>query len=401
MSIRLNSGTATGLRKNLVYRLCLATLFILACLFLPVRNALAVDWSAFGDDYPSLQCTEAIAVDGDGNVLYTRNASTSMPMASITKVMTAVVALESGLPLDTAYTVSAAVANIGESSIGYAEGEQVTLNELMHGLLIHSGNDAALAIAECVAGSEQAFVDRMNSKAQELGMTGTHFANPHGLDADGHYSTAYDLVALARYAMEFPLIKSIVGSTSITLTVGGQPVTYASTDTMLNSYPGMQGIKTGYTYGAGRAFLGMATRGGTTIYVVILGTESDEQRFAETQTLLDWSFSHYPEKTLLSPSTSAAGYVGCTTRFGWTYATTTATNLTVRNSPFSESTPLTTDVEIGAATATGENVGTIAWFRQDGTLYASRSVYTVGMPLTTHEFGPIVSRVFYEIESLV
>lgn len=341
-------------------------------------SALAGEWSVF-DDSPYVESTEAILVDGDGNVIYAREGETIMSMASVTKTMTAVVALESGVPLDTTYVISQNVLDISAESsvIGYSLGEEVTLNELLHGLLVHSGNDAAMAIAELVAGSVSGFVDMMNAKAAALGLADTHFANPHGLDEYGHYSTPADLVVLGRYAMQIPLFASIVGSPSTTVTVAGEPVEFASTDALLNSYPGMRGIKTGYTYGAGNAFLGVATRGGQTLYVCVLGAESSATRWADVERLLDWGFSHYAERTVADSSEGSLGYRTYADRFGWYVATETEADGVLRVSPYESG--LTFAKEYvgaeGSLVDLGQHLGQLVWW--DGSSIAlARSVYT-------------------------
>lgn len=378
-----------------------ATIVLAATLlFGPVSLAQAEDWSVFGDDYPSISATEAMVVDGDGNMLYSRDSDVRMSMASTTKIMTAVVALESGIPLDTVYTVTDSVLALDPASsiVGYAPGQQVTLEELLRALLVHSGNDAALAIGECVAGSEQAFVAMMNAKAMELGLINTHYSNPHGLDQENHYSTAADLITLGRYAMQFPLFASIVGSPATVIDIAGQPTTFASTNELINVYPGMRGIKTGYTYGAGRAFVGVASRGGQTIYLCILGTESNEARWADTEALLNWAFSHYPEESLADADSPVFGYVDFADRFGWVMPTTVGVDVGVRTSPFEFDTELSTTSTVDTAPATpGESVGQIVW-SEDGAIVESRTVTAGDELLEKSSFGPLASTSLYELD---
>lgn len=366
--------------------------------------AYADDWSVFGaDDMPSIVATEAMLVDGDGNMLYSRNGDDRMSMASITKVMTAVVALESGVPLDTEFTITNSVTELDpvSSIVGYQPGERVTLSDMIHGLLVHSGNDAALSIAECVAGSESAFVAMMNSKALELGLVNTHFANPHGLDQEGHYSTAADLIALGRHAMAIPLFASIVGSPSTVIDINGTPTTFASTDELLNVYPGMRGIKTGYTYGAGRAFLGVASRGGQTIYVCVLGNEDNASRWTDVSTLLDWAFAHYPSTTVAETNLPITGYAEFQDRFGWVLPTTVEVDAEVRTSPFVIEPDLTVTVDIDGLAAAGvnEEVGQVSWYEGDG-LVSSRTISTTGTLLEKSSFGPFESSTLYELDRL-
>ncbi len=362
-----------------VFRVVMVCVIAAFCtLFIHVDSAQADDWSAF-DDTPSITSSIALIADGDGNILFSRNSDEITAMASITKLMTAIVALESGYPLDTMCTVSENALDLTwESSVvGYKVGDVVSLNDLLHGLLVHSGNDAAVIIAEAIGGTEENFVDMMNAKAQELGMYDTHFANPHGLDAEGHYTTANDLLILARYAMSFPLIASIVGTSSIDLMVDGTIETYNTTDLLIGIYPGIRGIKTGYTANAGRAFVGLATRGGQSIYVIQIGADSEEQRWIDVNEMLDWAFSHYPEQSLDTPDIASSASISYADHFGWT-VTATLPSASLRISPFvtSESDPeLTIVMPALSIGATSDHIGLIIW-TLDGSIIAARSLDT-------------------------
>lgn len=404
MPTLLEHRTASAFCNTVAFRLfgrLFALLLLTACLVGTIGSpseASAEEWSAFGD-VPYLDSTEAIVVDGNGNVLYTLNANSPMAMASITKVMTAVVALESGVPLDTVFTITDSVTYLDPASsiINCQPGQTMTLWDLLWGLLVHSGNDAAVSIAECVAGSEEAFVDLMNDKAVALGLYDTHFANAHGLDAYGHYSTASDLVKLGRYAMENPVFASIVGSASREILIGYDAVTFDSTDAMLNVYPGMRGIKTGYTGNAGCAFLGTATRGGVTVYFAVLGAYNNDQRWGDVVRLLDWTFAHYSEEQLLSSSGNAMGHRACADHFGWSFSTTIgsdATRLTGGSEPVLEASSSATDDTLAEP---GSAVGTVI-LASDGRVVTARSVQAAGLPQPTQTFGPFVSDIFYGVD---
>lgn len=394
-------STRTLTRREAVRLVAAATLCLPSLLAGAPRTARADDISLYGADAPAISsATEAIAEDAEGNVLFSRNSSERMCMASITKVMTATVALESGVPLDTVYTFTSTALDIDPESsiIGYLVGESATLHELLYGLLVHSGNDAAMGIAECVGGSVDAFVEMMNVKAVALGMADSHFANPHGLDAEGHYSTAADLVVLGRHAMQLPFVRTVVGSPSTTVTLHGELSTFASTDELLNVYPGMRGIKTGYTYGAGRAFLGVASRDGQTVYVVVLGTESNAARWEDVQTLLDWSFDHLATKSLARTGTRPSGRVGFADRFGWSVDTLVTQDADVRLSATGEN-PVT-GVEVNGDTSpslarANSSLAEVIWQEQDGSAVAARTVGTGTSIVGTQTFGPFVSDVFY------
>lgn len=235
----------------------------------------------------------AVITDEVGNVLYSLNPELELPMASITKIMTAMVALDSGIDLDTPCTIHDVYLGEDSQTAGYTESDTPTLRELLRVMLVYSGNDCAENVAINVAGSEEAFVELMNQKAQELGMTHTHFMNPHGMDEEGHYSCAADLAVMGRVALtEYPFIASTVRLRSVTGTVGGYETVFYSTDDLMGSYEGMLGIKTGSVY-AGTAFLGAARRDGVTLYTAVLGCATTSGRFTDTESMLDWAFDTY------------------------------------------------------------------------------------------------------------
>jgi D-alanyl-D-alanine carboxypeptidase (penicillin-binding protein 5/6) len=241
---------------------------------------------------PDVSMAEGAIVDGEGRMLWGRTPTTQRPMASITKIMTAIVALEHTSQNDVVSVPREAVA-VGQSSAGLGVGERLSMQELLQALLVKSGNDAAVTIAIHVGGSQAAFVDMMNAKAKELGLNNTHFANPHGLDAPGHYTTAADLGVLARYAMTKPAFADIVRRTQVTIGKGSRRRTLHTTDTLLGVYQGAMGVKTGNTDGAGYSVVSAASRQGVTLYAIVLGTKSDRQRFLDAKALMDWGFAHY------------------------------------------------------------------------------------------------------------
>lgn len=254
---------------------------------------------------PDVVMVSGELVGADGRVLWARNADQQRAMASITKIMTAVIALETA-PLDQIITVPDISTKVGESSAGLRKGEQLSLQDLLAAMLVKSGNDAAVAIAVGLSGSEEAYVQLMNEKAAALGLEHTHFSNVHGLDGPQHYSTANDLAILARYAMAKPEFRQIVSMKSITIGSGAQQETLQSTNLLLNNYEGAIGIKTGHTNGAGYSMVAAAERGGITLYAVVLGTASDLKRFQMAQALLDWGFIHYRPQKLADEGTVLA-----------------------------------------------------------------------------------------------
>jgi serine-type D-Ala-D-Ala carboxypeptidase (penicillin-binding protein 5/6) len=226
---------------------------------------------------------------GTGEILASQDEHERLPMASITKLMTAIVALEHA-SLDDVATISRRTAAIGESTINLVPGERVTLRDLIRAALIQSANDAANAIAAFVGrGSVDRFVKLMNARARQLGMSDTHFANPDGLDAPGHYSSATDVTKLARVAMNKPFIRETVRLVDATA-AGRQLHTW---NDLLSSFPNLLGVKTGHTDGAGWSQVAAARGGGVTIYATILGGETRDGRNADLAKLLVWGLSRY------------------------------------------------------------------------------------------------------------
>jgi serine-type D-Ala-D-Ala carboxypeptidase (penicillin-binding protein 5/6) len=226
---------------------------------------------------------------GTGEVLASQNERERLPMASITKLMTAVLALEHA-SLDDVATISSRTASVGESTINLRPGERVTLRELIQAALIQSANDAANAIAAFVGrGSVSRFVELMNARAQELGLTDTHFANPDGLDEPDHYSSARDVTKLARVAMNKPFIRETVRLVQAEA-AGRRLHTW---NDLLSTFPNLIGVKTGHTDGAGWSEVAAARRGGVTIYATLLGGATREGRNADLAGLLTWGLTRY------------------------------------------------------------------------------------------------------------
>lgn len=352
---------------------------------------------AASDTYPVLGAANALAVTSDGTVLYDKGADISVPMASTTKIMTAILALESGLPMDTPYTVSKTAQDVQSMTAGFKEGEVTTLGDMLRVMLAYSAGDAAYGIAECVSGSVDSFLALMNQRATELGLTGTKFTSPDGyFDAD-HYSTATDLFVMARHAMQMPLFRSIVGANNQTISLAGVQTSFVSTNWLLNSYPGAQGVKTGYTTGAGYCFVGEASRAGRSVYVVILGDETDQERRADTQALLDYAFSLLPQSPLInSVSLAATGYVSAGYRFGWTALTSPGSSLATRIDP-TELTATTSRVNLGTiASMPGDLTGMLRW-SDASSMQFSRAMTVTNRIYRTCDFGPFTSHLFYQL----
>ncbi|TMD47418.1 MAG: D-alanyl-D-alanine carboxypeptidase [Chloroflexi bacterium] len=242
-------------------------------------------------EVPSIKGRAAIVVDlTAGQVLYQQDQSTRYAEASLTKMMTAMVAADL-TPLDTVITVPDAATQVEPNHMGISAGEKLTVRELLEGMLLDSGNDAAEAIAMGIVDRPK-FIDFMNQKAAALHLRATHFTNPSGLDDADHYSSAYDLAVVgATLLADYPDLRAIVGSKQVSIyaTPLHKAFDPVNIDRLLWTYPGAIGIKPGYTGAAGYCLAAAATRNGRTILVVVLGST---QHFTDAATLLDFGFRH-------------------------------------------------------------------------------------------------------------
>ena len=242
-------------------------------------------------------CAAAILVDEDsGTVLYEKNADARRPIASITKVMTLLLtfeALEAGkISLDDFVPVSEHAYHMGGSQIWLEPGEEMTLNDMLKAICISSANDAAVAVAEYVGGSEPAFAEMMNARAAELGMTNTHFVNACGLDEPEHLSTARDVAVMSReMLLHHTEVRDYCSIWMDTLRGGATQL--VNTNKLLKSYSGITGLKTGTTGKAGVCISASAERDGLRLIAVVLGAASGKERFQAASTLLDYGFSHF------------------------------------------------------------------------------------------------------------
>jgi D-alanyl-D-alanine carboxypeptidase len=241
---------------------------------------------------PEVGAISWILYDGSTEaVLAERNADQVRAPASITKIMTVLVALEQGDQSDIV-TISEAAANTGEREIDLFPGEQVTLGGLLRAAMIHSANDAATAIAEHIGGSVSGFNDLMNQRAAELGMTSSHFVNPHGLDAAGHVTTARDMLRLATAAMARKDFRDITRSRMVLFpdAPDGSSRVGTTTNLLLDEYEGNNGIKTGFTSQALLTYVATANRGGRELFAVVLGIEGRRTHFEAARALFDYGF---------------------------------------------------------------------------------------------------------------
>lgn len=257
----------------------------------------------------SLSAVSAVLIEAEtGTVLFAKNADEQRAMASTTKIMTAILTIEAG-DLDREFTVDPYAIMVEGTSMGLREGDIVSRRDLLYGILLPSGNDAANAAAVSVSGSMKAFVEKMNEKAEALGLSNTHFATPSGLDAQGHYTSALDLANLTAYAMKNELFREIVGSKSKKLEYGNPPYsrTLYNSNKMLKRYEGAIGVKTGFTDNARRCLVSAAERDGVTLIAVTLNASDD---WNDHTKMLDLGFSMvnaYPIETGCSAEVAVAG----------------------------------------------------------------------------------------------
>ena len=233
-----------------------------------------------------------------GRVLYAQNAHEALPMASTTKIMTALLALEKG-DLSQLVTAGPNAFGVPGTSIYLSQGEQLTLEELLYGLLLASGNDAAVAIAEHIGGTAEAFCRMMTERAAALGCENTVFSTPHGLPAQNHHTTACDLALITRAALALPAFRQIVSTQRASIPWAGHAYDRVLTNKnkLLSAYPGAIGVKTGYTRAAGRCLVFAAEREGMTLIGVALNCPD---WFNQAAALLDWGFDRWQMVTLLS-----------------------------------------------------------------------------------------------------
>jgi D-alanyl-D-alanine carboxypeptidase (penicillin-binding protein 5/6) len=249
---------------------------------------------------PSAQA--AIVVDArDGTVLFAKRPDLERSIASTTKLMTALLALEEAKPSDV-FTAPAYNAAPAESRINLRAGERMTVHDLLEALLLESANDAAVTLAEGVAGSREAFVDEMNDRAAELGLEHTSYANPIGLDEAGNYSSARDLASLTRLLLRRPRFARIVDMPEAELESGVRPRVVENRNDLVATYPWVSGVKTGYTEDAGNVLVGAANGpGGARVISVVLGEPSETARDQDTLSLLRWGLSRFHRVRVLDP----------------------------------------------------------------------------------------------------
>ncbi len=242
---------------------------------------------------PVIHSRAAVIYDRETKqILWGKKEKEKRAMASTTKIMTAIVVLEK-TQLSDIVTVSKKAANTGGSVLHINTGDKITVLHLLYGLLLRSGNDAAVALAEYVGGNIEGFADLMNKKAKELNLENTHFVTPHGLDNENHYTTAYELAILTDYALQNETFKKIVNSKTATILVNGVSRLIYNTNELLGNLTGVDGVKTGFTGNAGRCLVTSTTRNGKQIIVVVLGADTKQQRTQDSIKLIEYAFKNF------------------------------------------------------------------------------------------------------------
>ena len=225
-------------------------------------------------------------------ILYEKNGLKQVPMASTTKIMTAIVVLENS-ELNDVVTISKKAAGTGGSRLGLRTNDKITVHDLLYGLMLKSGNDAAVALAEHVGGGIEEFADMMNKKAKELGLINSHFITPHGLDKEKHYTTAYELACMADYALKIPKFKEIVNSKNYNITINARSNLIGNTNELLGNLNGVYGVKTGFTNEAGRCLVTACKREDLDIITVVLGADTKKYRTSDSIKLIEYAYKNY------------------------------------------------------------------------------------------------------------
>lgn len=258
-----------------------------------LEDAESIETNSSSSELPTINSRAYVVIDRKSNtVLVGKNENQKKKMASTTKIMTALIVIEN-CDLSETVEISKKSASTGGSRLGLKTGDKITVYDLLYGLMMRSGNDSAVALAEHTAGSISSFADLMNQKAVELGLSNTHFVTPHGLDEDEHYTTAYELALLSNYAMNNEIFAKIVGTKNYTITINGYPKTLTNTNELLGSLNGVYGIKTGFTNGANRCLVTCCKKGEMDLICVVLGADTKKYRTTDSIKLLEYSFSNF------------------------------------------------------------------------------------------------------------
>ena len=375
--------------------------FFLSVAVIPAAAAETAGVPAFSQELPA---KSYILIEAStGQVLAEQHADQQMPPASITKIMTMLLLMEridaGEISLDDMVTTSEHANSMGGTQIWLEVGEQMSVNDLLKATAINSANDAAVALAEYMAGTEEAFVQLMNQKAAELGMTGTTFCNATGLDAEGHLSTARDIAIMGRELLKYPLITEYTSVYMDSLRNGETEL--VNTNKLVRFYEGCNGLKTGTTDGAGSCLCASATRDGMTLIAVSMGSATSKERFASCRALLDYGFANY---ALYQPDISAESLPSIAVEHGQKSTVPVTTNsyggsvLVSKSSAGKIEQDVVLEETLTAPVTAGQEVGMITYRIGDQTVAEQKIVATEDVPEV--DFGFVFSGLFRNLIGL-
>lgn len=272
------------------------TIIVLICFFCFRTGSVMADSKT--KLFVNIDSPAAVVIDNDtGRILYNKNAEEKRPMASLTKVMTSIMLVEN-CKMDEMIEVPNAAAWIGGSTVGLKKGDKISAESLLYGMLLPSGNDCAYTVGEHIGGSIENYGVMATNKAHEIGTINTNIANPHGLDDPSHYSTAYDMALITRYALKNKYINEAVSTKNKTVNFGSFSKNLNNTNALLRTYEYADGVKTGFTNGANRCLIASATKDNARYIAVVLGAETTKIRFSNAKTLLEECFNRYETKDI-------------------------------------------------------------------------------------------------------
>lgn len=242
---------------------------------------------------PSINSRAAIVYDRiSGSILFEKNKNEKRKMASTTKIMTAIIVLENA-NLDDIVTVSSKAAGTGGSRLGLHTNDKISVRDLLYGLMLCSGNDAAVALAQHIGGDLSGFASLMNNKCAFLGLTSTHFVTPHGLDNDEHYTTAYELAVITNYALKNETFCKYVATKNYTVSINGHSKNLSNTNELLGNLDGVYGVKTGFTNGANRCLVTSVKRGNMDLICIVLGADTKKHRTQDSVKLIEYAYKTF------------------------------------------------------------------------------------------------------------
>lgn len=254
-------------------------------LFLPTSSDITTE--------PLINSRAAIIYDRtSGSILFKKNENEKRKMASTTKILTALIVIENA-NLDDIVTISSKSAGTGGSRLGLHTNDKISVRDLLYGLMLCSGNDAAVALAEHVGGNLTEFANLMNNKCEILGLTSSHFVTPHGLDNDNHYTTAYELAILTDHALKNETFRKLVGTKNYTVSINGHVKNLSNTNELLGNLNGVYGVKTGFTNGANRCLVTAVKRDNMDLICIVLGADTKKDRTKDSIKLIEYAFKNF------------------------------------------------------------------------------------------------------------